>query len=209
MTKSNKNIHPPGRIKIVAAFTTLLQARDFSAITTAEIARTARVTEGLIYKYFNSKRDLLFQVLAESFSLFINQTSIELEKTSGATLRLRTLVRCYLTAYDRDRVLARMLMLEARNSTDFFKSNAYNLIRSHNRQVIRIIAKGIKEGEIRADISPAVVLRIIFGAIEHAMLAPILFGRSVDVHRMTDEICGIVFNGICGKKVQADVSGVD
>ena len=38
---------PPGRIKIVQALKSLLEAREFSAITTAEIARSAGVTEAL------------------------------------------------------------------------------------------------------------------------------------------------------------------
>ena len=47
---------PPGRIKIVEAVKHLLENRDFQAITTAEIAKTAGVTEPLIYKYFKDKR---------------------------------------------------------------------------------------------------------------------------------------------------------
>ena len=57
--------YPPGRIKIADALRSLLETKDFSAITTAEIAKHAGVTEALIYKYFKDKRDLLHQVLAE------------------------------------------------------------------------------------------------------------------------------------------------
>jgi len=199
MAKPDKNSYPPGRIKIVNAFTSLLQDRDFSAITTAEIARRAGVTEGLIYKYFKNKRDLLFQVLEESFSDLNDRISVALGKTSGALSGLKTIVRCYLEAYDRDRVLARMLMLEVRNSVDFFKSNAYNLIRIHSRQVIRVIAKGMKEGEIRQDISPVTVLRMIFGSIEHAILAPVIFNMPVETDALTEEICDVIFNGISRK----------
>ncbi len=56
---------PPGRIKIADALRFLLEDKDFGDITTAEIAKTAGVTEALIYKYFKDKRDLLYQVLAE------------------------------------------------------------------------------------------------------------------------------------------------
>ena len=56
---------PPGRIKIVRSLKSLLVEKEFSAITTAEIAKTAGVTEPLIYKYFRDKRDLLHQVLSE------------------------------------------------------------------------------------------------------------------------------------------------
>ena len=53
--------YPPGRVKIVQALVGLLVRKDFNAITTAEIAKTAGVTEALIYKYFKDKRDLLYQ----------------------------------------------------------------------------------------------------------------------------------------------------
>ena len=56
---------PPGRLEIVASLKTLLAEKDFGAITTAEIAKTAGVTEALIYKYFKDKRDLLHQILSE------------------------------------------------------------------------------------------------------------------------------------------------
>ena len=55
----------PARIKIADALRGLLEKKEFNAITTAEIARSAGVTEALIYKYFKDKRDLLHQVLVE------------------------------------------------------------------------------------------------------------------------------------------------
>ena len=61
---------PPGQIKIIQALNLLLEEKEFGAITTAEIAKTAGVTEALIYKYFKDKRDLLHQVLAISRKLW-------------------------------------------------------------------------------------------------------------------------------------------
>ena len=50
---------PPGRIKIITSFSRLMREKDFHSITTAQIAKNAQVTEGLIYKYFKDKKDLL------------------------------------------------------------------------------------------------------------------------------------------------------
>ena len=61
--KGDAKAYPPGRIKIADALRGLLEQKEFNAITTAEIARSAGVTEALIYKYFKDKRDLLHQVL--------------------------------------------------------------------------------------------------------------------------------------------------
>ena len=50
--ENRKKALPPGRIKIENALLALLEKKDFNAITTAEIAQKAGVTEPLIYKYF-------------------------------------------------------------------------------------------------------------------------------------------------------------
>ena len=73
MRQPKNKVSPPGRIKIVRALKQLLVQKDFNSITTAEIAKTAGVTEGLIYKYFNDKRDLLYKVLLELFEMFLQK----------------------------------------------------------------------------------------------------------------------------------------
>ena len=192
-------IHPPGRIKIAKAFRDLLEKKDFNAITTAEIARTGNVTEGLIYKYFKSKRDLLFQVLKECFERFIADTRNEIAPVTGAIEKLKTIIRCYLDVYDKDRVLARMLLLEVRNSADFFNSDAYKLVRMHSRTILNIIEEGILAGEIRNDIKPTAIRTALFGAIEHASLAAILFDRPIFPEERAADICRIIFDGISAR----------
>ncbi len=41
---------PPGKVKIMEALKVLLEQKEFASITTSELAATAGVTEGLIYK---------------------------------------------------------------------------------------------------------------------------------------------------------------
>ncbi len=196
MTDPLNQPYPPGRIKIVSAFRSLLEKKDFNAITTAGIARTANVTEGLIYKYFKSKRDLLFQVLKECFEQFIADTADEIKAVDGAIEQLRTIVLCYLKIYDTDRVLARMLLLEVRNSPDFYNSDAYKLVRMHSRIILNIIEEGILSGEIRNNIKPTAIRTAIFGAIEHASLAAIIFNRPILPDERAADICRIIFDGI-------------
>ena len=65
--KHKGKTNPPGRIKIMTSFSALMKEKDFHSITTAEIAKNADVTEGLIYKYFKDKKDLIYQVLNDHF----------------------------------------------------------------------------------------------------------------------------------------------
>ena len=65
------------------SFSLLMEQKDFHSITTAQIARNAQVTEGLIYKYFKDKKDLLYQLLNEYFLEFQAkiETRVDKEKT--------------------------------------------------------------------------------------------------------------------------------
>jgi len=74
---------PPGRIKIAEALRSLLEKKDFGSITTTEIARTAGVTEALIYKYFKDKRDLLYEVLREYLEHYDTRFEIDLKGIRG------------------------------------------------------------------------------------------------------------------------------
>ncbi len=93
VNSSAKNLNgkplPPGRIKIVESLKTLLEEKDFGAITTAEIAKTAGVTEALIYKYFKDKRDLLHQILSEYLEQYRVQITHDLRGIKGVFNKLR------------------------------------------------------------------------------------------------------------------------
>jgi len=197
METKKKNIkdYPPGRIKIVNALRDLLKEKDFNAITTSEIANCGKVTEGLIYKYFKNKRDLLYETLAECFEEFINETNNKISNINGTIKKLKQIVYCYLKTYNKDRVLAKMLLLEVRNSKDFYVSNAYKMVQIHSREVLNIIEEGIINNEIRKDVKPSVIRNTLFGAIEHSCLSGIIFDRLISDEKAED-ICEIIFNGI-------------
>ncbi|MCP4344541.1 MAG: TetR/AcrR family transcriptional regulator [Desulfobacterales bacterium] len=196
MTQTQSQSFPPGRIKIVEAVRTLLENKEFNSITTAEIARTAGVTEGLIYKYFNDKRDLLYQVLKEYFECFHSQIEKDSQSIEGTFDKLRMIIRSNTDTYDRHRVFARILLLEVRNSPDFFKSEAYALVKKYSRTILSVIEQGIRNGEIREDIKPSSVRDAVYGAIEHACLPGIIFNREIQTDVVTENICKIIFKGI-------------
>jgi TetR/AcrR family fatty acid metabolism transcriptional regulator len=106
---------PPGRIKITRALKSLLEQKEFSAITTAQIARRAGVTDALIYKYFKDKRDLLHQILSEYLEQYRTQVTHDLKGIKGTLNKLRKLIWSHINVYATDRVFARILLIEVRN----------------------------------------------------------------------------------------------
>ena len=195
-SKSTQRSFPPGRIKIVEALKVLLAEKEFSSITTAEIARTAGVTEALIYKYFADKRDLLHQVLAEYLEHYLSQTELELKGVSGALEKIKKIVREHINMYATNRVFAKILLLEVRNFHDYWKSDVYGIVKRYSRIITQIIEEGVANNEIRSDVPSSVINRLILGGIDQICLSGVIFNRDISVDELTNNLCKLLFTGI-------------
>ncbi len=193
--KHKGKTNPPGRIKIMKAFSLLMSEKDFHSITTAEIAKTAEVTEGLIYKYFKDKKDLLYQVLNEHFFEFQAKIENRIANEKTCVEQLEVIIFSSLESYAANRIFSKILLLEVRNSLDFFESGAYEMVRKYTRTVLKIIEKGIETGELKPETNPHILWKVILGAIEHACLGEIIFGRELDIDEVSTGIANIVFSG--------------
>ncbi|MCG8616999.1 MAG: TetR/AcrR family transcriptional regulator [Desulfobacterales bacterium] len=194
--KHRGKTNPPGRIKIMKSFSKLMKEKDFHSITTAEIAKNGDVTEGLIYKYFKDKKDLLYQVLNEHFMEF--QTKIESRVSYEITCveQLEVIIFSSLESYAENRLFSKMLLLEVRTSPAFFNSSAYGMVQKYAATILEIIQKGIEAGELKEDTDPYLLRKVILGAIEHACLGEIIFGRELDIDHTSTGISDIIFNGV-------------
>jgi len=187
---------PPGRIKIVRALKSLLVEKEFSAITTAEIAKSAGVTEALIYKYFKDKRDLLHQVLSEYLEQYRSQMGQDLKGIKGTFNKLRKLIWSHINVYATNRVFAKILLIEVRNYPDYYKSETYIRVKDYSNIVLKIIEEGIRDGEIRNDVPARLIRHSILGSIEQVCLSGITFGKEINPDELTEQICEIIFKGI-------------
>ena len=200
MTLNRQNqSDPPGKIKIADALKTLLREKDFNSITTADIARTSGVNEALIYRYYKDKRGLLHSVLAKYLEDYVEKMELERKKITGAANKLRKLIRDTVYLYQKERVFAKILLLEVRNFSGYFESETYQIVRHYSKSLLNLIKDGIDNGEFRDDISPAHIRQIILGAIEHLCLPAVIFQYDVDADKMTDSIFNVILEGIAKK----------
>lgn len=194
--EGNSRGYPPGRTKIADALRHLLEKKEFNAITTAEIAKQAGVTEALIYKYFKDKRDLLHQVLSEYLDQYSKLVQNDLKGIKGALNKLRKLIWSHINVYATNRVFAKILLIEARNHGDYYRSDTYELVKLYSNAVLEILEEGVADGEIRDDASIKLIRQIILGSIEQVCLTGITFDREIDADALTEDLCEIIFKGI-------------
>ena len=192
----NSKILPAGYTKILNAFRDLIREKDFFTITWAEIAKTAGVNEALIYKYFKDKRGLLHQAMAEGLKHFISHLELSLKDVDGALNKIRKLIWYHINAYNKNRIFARIQMIEVNSYQEYFQSDAYKLAKEYGKIILRIIEEGMKNGEIRNDIQPKSLRQHILGAIELHCLPNIVFDREMSPDDMTEDICEVLFSGV-------------
>ena len=189
-------VWPPGRTKIADALRVLLEKKDFGAITTAEIAKTAGVAEALIYKYFKDKRDLLYQLLSEYLEHYDVLFERDLRGIKGALNKLRKLIWSHINVYATDRVFAKILLLDVRSFSDYYTSDPYKLVKKYTEILLEIIQEGIKTQEIRDDIPPVFLRQAILGSIENVCLTRVVFDQKIFPDDLTEKLCEFVFKGI-------------
>jgi AcrR family transcriptional regulator len=194
--KHKGKTNPPGRIKIMNSFYSLMKKKDFHSITTAEIAKNAEVTEGLIYKYFKDKKDLLYQVLNDHFFEFMAKIENRVAHEKTCIKKLEVIIFASLESYAHNRAFSKILLLEVRNSPEYFNSSAYGLVRKYAGIILGIIEEGIQTKELKPDTDPYLLRKVILGAIEHACIGEIIFARELDIDQVSKGITNIVFNGV-------------
>ena len=194
-----KESSPPGRIKIIEAFKSIMEEKSFEAITWAEIANTAGVAEGLIYRHFKTKRNLLHEVLDElsyDYYLILNR---EVEGVEGALNKIRKYIFVTMQSNQQSTLLSKILLIEGRTFPDFFKSEAYEKVRKNVGVIKDFIKEGIESGEIRDDIPVQRISQMIAGIMEYMLLPKLLFKRPIDPESLTEDVCKFIFMGIVKK----------
>jgi TetR/AcrR family transcriptional regulator, fatty acid metabolism regulator protein len=187
---------PPGGAKIVDALILLLRKQEFASITTAKIAEAAGVNEALIYRYFGSKRGLLHSTLLYFLLDYFRDLTRKLKGIKGSLNKLRKIVWENIYMYQHDLVFAKILLLEVRNYPGYFQSETYSSVKTYSKFVREIIEEGMRDGEIRNDISSWVVMQIIMAGIEHLSMPTLLHQKTLSTDELAEDFCNILFKGI-------------
>ena len=187
---------PEGGRKLKKALKTLLRKEDFGSITTAKIAKTAGANEALIYRYFGDKRGLLHAVLKESLLRYLADLEKSLENVEGAIDRLKLVAKLNIQYYAKDRVIARIFLLEVRNYPGYFESETYELVKEYGRYMSGLVKEGMEAGEIRNDVSSGHIRDVLLGGLEHFCMPGPIFNRKISPDSDAEELTKIVLDGI-------------
>lgn len=152
--------------------------KGFAAARTDEIAARAGVCKGTLYLYFDSKQELLKQLIAQRFSSRITVSYDEAADARTSLDLLRELVAGWQSALVDGEAggIVKLMFTEARNFPDLADYWMREVVTPTRLLVSRIVSRGIERAEFR-DVDPevavdALVLPLIGACLHRHAIAP-------------------------------------
>ena len=162
----------------------------------ADIAAKIGVVEGTIYKYFESKRELLLKTIEHWYEGLVEQYETDIQGIDGAVNQLRFLIWRHLKIIIDNPLLCRLMFREVRSEHDYIGSDLYQLNRRYTQLLTKVIGQGAKDGIFRQDL-PLVLLRdLIYGGMEHHTWNYICGRGELAIDEVADALTHLVCQGV-------------
>ena len=127
---------------------------------------------------------------------YVSRSEPALKGIKGPLNKLRKVVSLHIDMYSKDRVFAKILLLEVRSFPDYFRSDAYQIVKRYRKIILEIIKAGVRTGEIRGDVPPSVIRDLLLGAIEQVCLPGLIFNQEISADSLSENLCELIFKGI-------------
>ena len=192
---------PQRRAQIVEVAKRLFADEGFEGTTTRDIARSARISETMVFKHFPTKKRL-YQAILDSVACGrkysiedeLYYTDYDLEGV------LRNLVILLLQDYERDPMILKLLLHSALESNGL----AHEIFSEHRKRLIDYVAYEIsertKKGTFRK-VNPELAAQAFMGMLtDYAISRTILRRqeyRNKPIKEVADTFVQMFFEGIC------------
>jgi TetR/AcrR family fatty acid metabolism transcriptional regulator len=154
------------RDRILRAAVKVFAKNGFYDTRVSDVAKAAGVADGTIYLYFKSKDELLVSLFEDRVEKLLSYMRRELPKLATAPLKLRRIIELQLGLLEGERDLAEVLTVILRQSTKLMKEYAAPRFTAYLDAIASVVAEGQKSGDFRDDVSPHLVARATWGALD-------------------------------------------
>ena len=183
------------REAIVGAAAALYARRGFTGASIADLAQACGSSKSLIYHYFPSKDDILYEVMEAHLDALVDAAYDAME-AGGAKERLHNLTLAFMRLYVGAQNSHKVLLNELDNLPPARRAEVV----AKQRRIIAIVETLI--GEIRPDLNPASLplSMLFFGMINwtHTWFRP---GGTIRADEIAEMAVDLMLNGL--ERVQA------
>jgi TetR/AcrR family transcriptional regulator, fatty acid metabolism regulator protein len=197
---------PGKRQRILDAAVRTFGRRGYHDAKIAEIASAARVAEGTVYLYFRNKEDLFATVFDEKMDDLLARGREIVRSEASAADRLTRLVDLHLTYLAADRDLALLFQIELRRSARMLQRVIRSKLVDYFRLLGGVLKDGIESGEFRAQLSPRLAVRVLFGAADE-IVSEWLFSGEPALLTDARKVVGMLLSGFAERGGRREPGG--
>jgi TetR/AcrR family fatty acid metabolism transcriptional regulator len=152
--------------KILHAAIKVFSEKGFYNSRVSEIAKEADVADGTIYLYFKNKDDILISLFEEEFGKFVQNMQVELGKEKDPLQKIKRFAITHLSLVTKHPHLGEVMGVEVRQSTKFMKEYVNKPFIEYLNIIRSVVIEGQEKGLLRKDLTPGVMKRAFFGALD-------------------------------------------
>lgn len=152
--------------KILQAAIKVFSEKGFYNSRVSEIAKEANVADGTIYLYFKNKDDILISLFEEEFAKIVRDMRAELAREKDALQKIKRFAITHLSIVAHHPHLAEVMGVEVRQSTKFMKEYVNQPFIEYLNIIRSVVIEGQEKGLLRKDLTPGVMKRAFFGALD-------------------------------------------
>jgi AcrR family transcriptional regulator len=151
------------RAGLLAVARRLFARRGVAATTMDDIARLAGVSRATAFNYFPSKNLLLQALVHEMEARFLQVIEAQLEQPASAAQRIAALFSWTAQRVGETPELSRVLIGASETTFGATRDSGVRTARVH-RALMRVLAAGRREGNVRTDLSTEILAEIVGGS---------------------------------------------
>lgn len=192
---------PEKRRRILEEALRLFSKKDYHQVCMDRIAEAAGVGKGTLYRYFPDKEKLFFELLHLAVNSGLAVMEKEMAEEGPAYVKLCRVVVALLDFFRSNEPLLAILSHEkifrhCCKSRDFYQKRA-----EMRQRLERLLAAGIAEGSLRADLEPAVCAVMLMASFRGLVR---VFGSSRSSEQLAHQLLSIVLDGVLNPRADID-----
>ena len=148
------------RQRIEDAATKLFVARGITETSVRDITREVGISEGALYRHFESKDDLVWQTFEHGYTSFARELETLAAREQGAKQKIGAMIRGFCRAHDSNPTLFNFLVFVQHGQLAKLAEDAPTPV-----TVMRaVLVRAIQQGEIPAQ-DPDLATALVLGAV--------------------------------------------
>ncbi|QGZ56259.1 TetR/AcrR family transcriptional regulator [Paraburkholderia acidiphila] len=183
--------------EILQAGREVFSEKGYARATTAEIAQRLGVSEATVFSYFRGKRELCARVIGDWYDESIAAIEGGLPRDGTVRQQFAFIVRMHLQLMlESGTGICELVLSEGRTRHHDLSEALTEMQRRYTAPLMRVLARGQENGQIRSDLPLRLLRSLVFGPMEHVLWDATLANRRTNIEATADRLVDALWSAL-------------